>query len=117
MTIKEDFKPTTQFYIVSIGNHLITGFPTFRRFKDLGTINELKQFYVDYEEWQVPSDGNVYEEFYTIKRYLIVDITDVGQEYSGYTNWFSQLSPVLLPAINSTLSEIPQNENNYVVKN
>lgn len=106
-----------QFDIISVGNNSITGFPMFKRFKDLGTINEIKQFYVEFEQWQVCPNGKIYENYYELKRYLIVDITDPGFEYSGYTNWFTTLAPTLLPAINKTLLEMPkESENNYVVQ-
>lgn len=73
----------------------------------------LKQHHIGYEEWLVAKDGNIYDEFYTIKYYIVVDNLDTKN--FQYTNWFKMLAPALLPDISKTLMEIPKNSpTNYV---
>lgn len=98
-----------------IGTDPVTGLEMYRRFKGLNSDLHDKQHRITYEEWLIAKDGKIYEEFYRVKTYLVVDITDEPQ-YLAYTQWYNQLGPVLLPAINNTLVAMPKDAvNNYVV--
>lgn len=99
---------------VHIGTDSITGLEMYRRMKTLNSDVHEKQHRISYEEWLVAKDGKVYQDFYTVKTYLVVDKLDAPQNLS-YTQWFNQLAPALLPAINQTLLEIPKDApSNYV---
>lgn len=100
---------------ISMGNDSITGLPMYRRFRGLQSDLLNREHKIRYEEWIVAKDGNVYVDFYKVKTYIVVDKTDEPQ-YLGFTIWYNNLAPVLLPAINQTLSLLPTYvDNNYVI--
>lgn len=99
---------------VHVGTDSITGLEIYRRMKSLNSDVQEKQHRISYEEWLVAKDGKVYQGFYSVKTYIVVDNNDTQK--LSYTIWFNQLAPVLLPSINQTLLEIPKDAgNNYVV--
>ncbi len=108
MKEKLDFKTDIQVRASTIirGVDPITGLEMRRRFKGLQSDLHSKEHIITYEEWLIAKDGKIYENFYQIKQYRVIDIT-TPPEYLAYTQWFDQLSPVLLPAINNTLLAMP----------
>lgn len=116
MTEKIDFKTDEQ--VGSITNHIgtdpITGLEMYRRYKSLNSDAHDKKHKIGYEEWLIAKDGKIYEELYTQKEYLAVDILD-EPKYPNYTKWFNELSPILLPEINATLKKMPFDATNGYV--
>jgi len=118
MTEKIDFKTDQEVdsATVHIGTDPKTGLELYRRFKTLNSDKHDKQHVISYEEWLIAKDGKIYEEFYRVKKYIIVDVLD--NNYLGYSTWNSQLSPVLIPKITARLAALPVDVvNDYVLQN
>ncbi len=116
MTEKLDLKTDAEVGASTIvrGIEPVTGLEMRRRFKGLNSDLHTKEHVITYEEWLIAKDGKVYEDFYQIKQYKAIDIT-TPPEYLAYTQWFNQLSPVLLPPINNTLLAMPLDAKQWYV--
>lgn len=106
MKIKEDLLTDEQvgYPTLNVGVHTITGLAVKRRFKSLFSDSHTKEHTITYEEWQIGLDGNIYEEFYRIKTYKVVD--DLDNQSLKYTQWVNALKPSLEPAFNNTLQNV-----------
>jgi hypothetical protein len=101
---------------VHVGTDPITGLEVYRRFKSLYSDTHEKFHRITYEEWKVAKDGKVYQELFTEKTYMVVNIADTEPPQMKYDQWFKALAPTLLPEINNTLiNKIPFNQNNFVI--